>query len=108
MTVQRESRWLPETWTSDIWARAAGRTLPGVDNDGRHMTSAATGHHADYVGEDRWVVDWLPGRTFTAQAAKAAMLIASAPTWPEVSRWATKLGLTVNEARQFVAEEAVR
>jgi hypothetical protein len=98
---------LPETWTREIWARAAVPTLPPVDVvDGRRMVSAATTHHADYVGQDRWVVDWLPGRQFDAAAARTAMWIASAPDWPEVERWAPKLGLTPAEARLFVAAVA--
>ena len=97
----------PTVWTREIWSRATISTLPGVDSDGQHMTSPATAHHADYVGEGMWVVDWLPGRQFDAKSARTAMLIASAPTWPEVERWAPKLGLTANEARLYVAE-AVR
>lgn len=99
---------IPEIWTPAVWSRATASTLPGVDSDGRRMTSVATSHYADYVGDGRWVVDWLPGRQFEAKAAKVAMYIASAPGWPEVERWAPVLGLTPAEARQFVAEEAVR
>lgn len=94
---------IPHLWTRETWARAAAPAIPGVDSDGRHMTSPATAHHADYVGEGRWVVDWLPGRQFDAKSARTAMFIAIAPTWPEVERWAPVLGLTPAEARAFVA-----
>ena len=97
---------LTDTWTRETWSRAAVSTLPGLDISGRHMTSPATAHHADYVGDGKWVVDWLPGRQFDAKAAKTAMFIAIAPGWPEVERWAPVLGLTPAEARAFVAEVA--
>ena len=93
----------PTVWTREIWARATAPTLPGVDSDGQHMTSPATPHHADYVGDGKWVVDWLPGRQFDAKSAKTAMWIAIAPGWPEVERWAPVLGLTSIEARGLVA-----
>lgn len=94
---------LPKTWTRDIWARAAAPALPAIEIDDRHMTSAATEHHADYVGDGRWVLDWLPGRQFDQETARTAMWIAAAPTWPEVERWAPRLGLTAAEARSYVA-----
>ncbi|MGW5142689.1 hypothetical protein ACWEPH_26830 [Nocardia beijingensis] len=65
-----------------------------------HMVSEATAHHADYVGQDRWVVDFLPGRQLTREQARAAMRIAVAPDRIEVERWA---GLTAAEARGFAA-----
>lgn len=99
---------IPETWTPDLWARAASPTLPEIREVKGHLVSDGTSHHADYVGDGRWVVDWLPGRQFEAKAAKTAMYIASAPGWPEVERWAPVLGLTPAEARAFVAGEAVR
>lgn len=94
---------IPHLWTRETWARAAAPALPGMDSDGRHMTSTATEHHADYVGDGRWVVSYLPGRQFDARTARTAMFIAIAPAWPEVERWAPQLGLTAAEARQFVA-----
>lgn len=94
---------IPDTWSRSVWARAAAPALPAIENDQRHMTSSATTHHADYVGDGLWVLDYLPGRQFDAQAARTAMLIAIAPDWPEVERWAPRLGLTANEARAFVA-----
>jgi hypothetical protein len=93
----------PETWTRETWSRAAVSTLPGLDIGDQHMTSPATTHHADYVGQGMWTVDWLPGRQFDARAAKTAMFIAIAPGWPEVERWAPVLGLTSVEARGLVA-----
>jgi hypothetical protein len=71
------------------------------------MVSDATAHYALSVGQDRWVVDWLPGRQFDARGARTAMLIAVAPAeWPEVVRWAAVLGLTCNEARLFAGVQA--
>ncbi|MGW6335276.1 hypothetical protein [Nocardia rhamnosiphila] len=67
------------------------------------MTSEVTAHHADYVGQDRWVVDYLPGRQLTKAQARAAMQIAIAPERGEVERWAGLLGLTAAEARGFVS-----
>ncbi|WP_281919618.1 hypothetical protein [Nocardia sputorum] len=68
-----------------------------------HLVSEATEHHADYVGQDRWVVDFLPGRQLTREQARAAMRIAVAPDRIEVERWAGLLGLTAAEARGFAA-----
>lgn len=97
---------LPEHWTRTIWARAAASTLPGVEVvDGRRMVSAATTHCAVLAGQGLWTVDWLPGRRFDAETARTAMLIAAAPEWPEVERWAPRLGLTAAEARAYVAGE---
>ncbi|MGY2025923.1 hypothetical protein [Nocardia gipuzkoensis] len=68
-----------------------------------HLVSEATEHHADYVGQDRWVLDYLPGRQLTRAQAVAGMRIAVAPDWPEVERWAGLLGLTAAEAVGFAA-----
>lgn len=65
------------------------------------MTSERTSHRADYVGSDRWVVDFLPGRQLTREQARDAMRIAAAPDRVEVSQWASRLGLTATEARAF-------
>ncbi|MEU4345356.1 hypothetical protein AB0H00_29585 [Nocardia sp. NPDC023852] len=61
------------------------------------MVSDATAHHADYVGQDRWVVDYLPGRQLTREQARAAMRIAVAPDRFEVDAWAATLGMTAAE-----------
>ncbi len=71
------------------------------------MVSEATDHHADYVGQDLWVVSWLRGRTLTQEQARAAMHIAVAPELPEAERWANRVGLTADEARGYVAMPAV-
>lgn len=94
---------IPSVWTRDIWRRAAAPAMPRVTVADGHMTSEATWHHADYVGQDRWVVDYLPGRQLTQQQAMAAMRIAVDPERLEVERWADLLGLTAAEARGFVA-----
>lgn len=89
---------IPTTWSREIWRRAATPVIPAVRVIDGHMTSEATGHHADYVGDDRWVVDFLPGRQLTFDQARAAMKIAVAPEQLEVARWAAALGMTAAEA----------
>ncbi|MEV0048480.1 hypothetical protein AB0H60_34130 [Nocardia rhamnosiphila] len=71
------------------------------------MTSDATPHHADYVGDGRWVVDYLPGRQLTKEQARAAMKIAIAPERLEVERWAKQLGMTPAEVRGYAAMPVV-
>lgn len=94
---------IPEVWTLEIWRRAASPVIPVVRVVEGHMVSEATEHHADYVGQGWWVVDFLPGRQLSEEQARAAMRIAIAPERPEVDRWAAALGLTAAEARAFVA-----
>lgn len=72
------------------------------------MTSNATAHSAQCIGEDRWVVSWLPDRTLTGEQAVTAMTIASTvasrtvtagdPEWAVLDDWALELGLTAPEA----------
>ncbi|MFI5783770.1 hypothetical protein [Nocardia sp. NPDC051570] len=90
---------LPEIWTREVWARAAAPAIPRIREVDGHLVADATAHHADYVGQDLWVVDWLPGRQFDRQQATAAMRIAVAPERLDVDRWAAQLGLTAREAR---------
>lgn len=92
---------VPEKWTRAVWARAAAPAIPAVEEVGGHLVSESTEHHADYVGQGRWVVDYLPGRQLTREQATAAMRIALAPERLEVDRWAALLGLTASEARGF-------
>nr|WP_221333829.1 hypothetical protein [Nocardia transvalensis] len=94
---------MPSSWTPDIWARAAAPAIPSVREQGGHLVSKATAHHADYVGDGRWVVDYLPGRQLSRAQATAAMRIALAPDRLEVPDWAALLGLTADEARGFAA-----
>ncbi|MFI1241453.1 hypothetical protein [Nocardia salmonicida] len=89
---------IPTAWSRDIWRRAATPAIPAVEIADGHMTSEVTNHHADYVGHDLWVVDFLPGRTLTQAQAKAAMQIAIAPAQLEVQRWAAAIGMTAAEA----------
>lgn len=98
---------IPKVWTPEIWRRSTASTIPVVYVADGHMVSEATEHHADYVGQDRWVVDYLPGRQLTREQARAAMRIAVAPEQLEVERWAATLGLTAAEARMFAAMPVV-
>lgn len=94
---------IPAVWTPEIWRRAAAPAIPVVRVVGGRMTSESTKHRADYVGQDRWVVDFLPGRQLTRDQARAAMQIAVAPDRLEVDRWAARLGMTAGEARGYLA-----
>lgn len=94
---------IPRHWTPEVWRRAASPTIPAITEANGHLVSEATSHHADYVGQGRWVVDYLPGRQLSFREAKAAMQIAIAPERAEVERWAGLLGLTAAEARGFAA-----
>lgn len=94
---------IPSTWSRETWRRAATPTIPAVYVADGHMVSEATEHHADSMGEGRWVVDYLPGRHLTQQQAKAALQIAIAPDLPEVERWSAALGLTAAEALGYLA-----
>ena len=98
---------IPTTWTPEMWRRAATPGVPTVIEAAGHLVSEETVHHADYVGQDRWVLDYLPGRTLTRTQALAGMRIAIAPDRPEVERWANSLGLTAAEAVGFAALSVV-
>ena len=95
-------RLLPKDWTPELWARAAAPAIPQVRAVSGHLVSEATKHHADHVGQDRWVVDYLPGRQLSLEQATAAMRIAVAPERLEVDKWSALLGLTATEARGLV------
>lgn len=92
---------VPDVWSREVWARAAAPAIPAVDVVGSRMVSDGTHHYADYVGLDRWVVDYLPGRQLSREQARAAMRIAVAPLYAEVERWAADLGMTAAEARGY-------
>ncbi|WP_280484495.1 hypothetical protein [Nocardia cyriacigeorgica] len=94
---------IPSNWTPEIWRRAATPTIPAVIEANGHLVSDATDHHADFVGQQRWVLDFLPGRQLTREQAVAGMRIAVAPERIEVERWAAQLGLTAAEARGLAA-----
>jgi hypothetical protein len=98
---------IPDVWTRETWRRAAAPTIPALDESRGHIVSDATAHHADYVGQDRWVVDFLPGRQLTREQARAAMRIAVAPERAEVERWASAIGMTADEARGYALIGAV-
>ncbi|MGY4103784.1 hypothetical protein ACW2Q0_30130 [Nocardia sp. R16R-3T] len=94
---------IPATWSRETWRRAAAPTIPAVIEQNGHLISEATAHHADYVGQGRWHLDYLPGRQLTREQAVAGMRIAIAPERLEVERWAGLLGLTAAEAVGFAA-----
>lgn len=94
---------IPTAWTRETWRRAVAPAIPAVIETAGHLVSEATEHHADYVGQDRWVLDFLPGRTLTRAQAMAGMRIAVAPEHFEVGQWAGLLGLTGSEAVGFAA-----
>ncbi|WP_067884685.1 hypothetical protein [Nocardia vaccinii] len=64
------------------------------------MTSDCTPHRARSVGQEGWVVSYLPGRTLTCAQAVAALQVAEAvpPLLDSVAGLATKVGLTLLEA----------
>jgi|GEM_PF-2966383 len=64
------------------------------------MTSDRTPHRARSVGQEGWVVSYLPGRTLTGTQAVAALQIAEAVPQliDSVGGLATKVGLTLLEA----------
>lgn len=94
---------VPAIWTRDTWRRASTPTIPAVYTVAGHMVSEATPHHADYVGDERWVVSYLRGRQLTKEQARAAMNCAVAPDLPEVERWSARLGMTPAEVRAYIA-----
>ncbi|MQY21226.1 hypothetical protein [Nocardia macrotermitis] len=63
---------------------------------GTLMISDRTVHTARSVGQDGWVVSYLPGRTLGLSAAVGALLIAELAT--EIASTARPLGLTAPEA----------
>lgn len=78
------------------------------------MTSDVTPHIARCVGDDRWVVSWLPGRTLTGLQAVAAMRVATQvatavgplpDTRSELDELAGQLGLTGREAAFLISVE---
>ncbi|WP_174189867.1 hypothetical protein [Nocardia barduliensis] len=59
------------------------------------MTSTDTGHRARSVGQDYWVVSYLPGRTLSTVQARAALRVAE--ELDALRGYAAALGLTVLE-----------
>jgi len=66
------------------------------------MTSTLTEHNARCVGEQGWVVSFLPGRTLTAEQALAAMRLAEFSD-SALRIYAEPLGMTAAEAVGYVA-----
>lgn len=58
-------------------------------------TSARTGYQARSVGQDQWVVSFLPGRTLSKDQASAALRVAE--ELDALRDYAAALGLTVLE-----------
>ncbi|WP_431953297.1 hypothetical protein [Nocardia lijiangensis] len=71
--------------------------------DGTLMISDRSAHHARSVGDARWVVSFLPGRTLSTEEATAAMQIAESVA--ENLVLARRLGLTVLEAFGLAVQE---
>lgn len=67
------------------------------------MISDRCGHQARSVGDQQWVVSFLPGRTLSTEQATAAMQIAESVADNLVL--ARYLGLTVLEACGLAAQE---
>jgi hypothetical protein len=64
-------------------------------NSEAEMISAETGHRARSVGQEQWVVSYLPGRTLSADQARAALRVAE--ELDTLRGYAAGLGLTVLE-----------
>ncbi|WP_249644367.1 hypothetical protein [Nocardia sputi] len=65
-------------------------------NGERSLTGdAQIGHHARCVGQDQWVVSFLPGRTLSKNQASAALRVAEEVN--ALGDYAAALGLTVLE-----------
>jgi hypothetical protein len=64
------------------------------------MTSDLTLHRARSVGQEGWVVSYLPGRTLTCAQAVAALQVAEVvpPLLDAVGELADEVGLTALEA----------
>lgn len=95
-----------------VWWRAASAAPRPVDEairvEASSMRSPATAHHADYVGEGMWQVDYLRGGPVgpvTRSRALAAMRIAATVAdCPDIDPdqlnglWAAAIGMTAREA----------
>ncbi|NNH72982.1 hypothetical protein HLB23_24500 [Nocardia uniformis] len=64
--------------------------------DRTRIVSDRSGHEATSVGQDAWVVSFLPGRTLTAAQALAAIQIADIVA--DVETLTRPIGLTALEA----------
>jgi hypothetical protein len=67
------------------------------------MTSDLTPHEARSVGDDGWVVSYLPGRTLTTEQATAAIQAAEVVT--TMRDLAKQIGLTALEAVGMALQE---
>ncbi|WP_405180345.1 hypothetical protein OG225_03240 [Nocardia sp. NBC_01377] len=61
-----------------------------------HVISDRSGHNARTVGDGRWVVSYLPGRTVSLEQAVAAVQFAEFVC--EAAEFARLIGLTTREA----------
>lgn len=68
------------------------------------MTSDLSPHRARSVGQESWVVSYLPGRTLTGPQAIAAMQVADVvpPLLAAIGAFADEAGLTPLEAVSLV------
>ncbi len=70
---------------------------------GSLMTSDQTEHQAKSVGDSRWVVSYLPGRTLSLNQAVAALRAADHVV--QLQACAASLGLTALEAARLASTE---
>ncbi|WSF91976.1 hypothetical protein OIE68_33040 [Nocardia vinacea] len=72
------------------------------------MTSDLTPHRARSVGQENWVVSYLPGRTLTCDQAVAALKVAEVvpSLFAAVGDLADEVGLTVLEALGMAVRQA--
>ena len=71
--------------------------------DRKRVVGDRSEHHARTVGDDRWVVSFLPGRTLTLEQAVAAVQFAEFVC--DAAEYARSLGLTTREAVHYVLAE---
>lgn len=64
------------------------------------VISDRSAHHAKTVGDGRWVVSYLPGRTVSLEQAVAAVQFAEFVC--EAAEFARLIGLTTREAVYYV------
>ncbi|MEU2258550.1 hypothetical protein ABZ540_35895 [Nocardia xishanensis] len=93
--------WVAEWWRP-VGDQAEGRSAMVW---GR-ISCQLTPHRAHFIGEDVWVVDFLPGRALTRAQAYDAISIAAHPESDEVEVWAASLGMTAAQVLACAARWA--
>ena len=69
--------------------------MPKRNNERTAAPAARSPHHARSVGQDQWVISYLPGRTLSRDQARAALRVAE--ELHTLRSCAAELGLTVIE-----------